>query len=223
MTGLTATSTSPATTNTAAIAIAPYPASSKRSGTSTSRTPKNNAGSVLSQRPPTNARSRSARAIAPGLGASAGAGRTGRSAAARASATNATATNDPLIPTTSAKPPNIGPTTKPRTARPNTVPSACPRRSRGTSTATHASAPAHVVALEMPWTKRDRPRASGPPESAKARLAIASTVRPARTPRFGPIRPTRRPPGTPPTSDPAPYAPRRRPASSFVRSYVSAK
>ena len=66
MTGLTATSTSPATTNTAAIAIAPYPASSKRSGTSTSRTPKNNAGSVLSQRPPTNARSRSARAIAPG-------------------------------------------------------------------------------------------------------------------------------------------------------------
>ena len=147
----------------------------------------------------------------------------GASAATSASATNATATNDPLIPTMSAKPPNIGPTTKPRTARPKTVPSACPRRSRGTSTATHASAPAQVVALETPWTKRDSPRATGPPDSAKARLASASTVSPARTPRFGPIRPTRRPPGTPPTNAPAPYAPRSRPASSFVRSYVSAK
>jgi hypothetical protein len=75
----------------------------------------------------------------------------------------------------------------------------------------------------MPWTKRDSPSATGPPESANARLAIASTARPARTPRFGPMRPTSSPPGTPPTSDPAPYAPSRSPASSFVRSYVSAK
>ena len=88
----------------------------------------------------------------------------------------------------------MGPTIAPATANPNTVPSVWPRRARSASTVTHASAPAQVIVLESPWTKRETPRASGEPASANPMLASASTARPATTARRGPTLAARMPP-----------------------------
>ena len=103
---------------------------------------------MLSHSPPTKARSPRARRTAPGTCVSRPGAAARPTPSASAPAIPATIANDGRIPTISATPPNIGPTTKPKTAIPNTSPSAWPRRSRGTLTATHASAPAHVVALD---------------------------------------------------------------------------
>ena len=68
----------------------------------------------------------------------------------------------------------------------------------------------------------DEPKTAKPVEvefpQLNATLEGDRTARPRRTPRFGPTLPTRKPPGIPPRSAPAPYVPSNTPASSFVRS-----
>ena len=110
--------------------------------------------------------------------------------------------NATRMPTASATAPNMGPRMAPRTAAPNAVPSSSPRRSRGVATVSQASAPAHVVVLEMPWTNRASPSAQGPSASANAKLDAASRVSPATTAIFGPRRAAASPPGIPPSSAP---------------------
>ena len=82
--------------------------------------------------------------------------------------------------------PNIGPTMAPNTAAPKAMPISSPRRDRGDSTVSQASAPAQVMVLAKPWTKRATPSAHGPSAAAKAKLASARSTSPARTARFGP-------------------------------------
>ena len=72
-----------------------------------------------------------------------------------------TVENEPRMPTASASPPNIGPRSAPATAALNAVPSTAPRCSFGAVLETHARAPAHVIVLENPCTKRAIPRVIG--------------------------------------------------------------
>ena len=78
------------------------------------------------------------------------------------------------MPTRSATPPKHGPRTAPKIATPNVVPITSPRRSRGAVTEIHASAPAQVAVLAIPWTNRATPSATALSAAAKAKLAIAS-------------------------------------------------
>ncbi len=87
---------------------------------------------------------------------------------------------------------------------------------------THASAPAHVVVLEKPWTNRAAPRATALSASAKAKLATASRSSPLTTALLGPSFDAAIPPGMPPRSAPAPNDPTSRPAPVFERSNSSA-
>ena len=213
--GLTTTSTRPATRKTAPIANGAKPPSSSRSGTSTTSMPKSQAGRVLSQSPPRKLRSAKARRTA--LGACASGAAAGRVAAqtASAAAIAPTVLNATRMPTASATAPNMGPRMAPRTAAPNAVPSSSPRRSRGVATVSQASAPAHVVVLETPWTNRASPSAQGPSASANAKLDAASSVSPATTAIFGPRRAAASPPGIPPSSAPAPKAADEQPGAGL--------
>ena len=92
----------------------------------------------------------------------------------------------------------------PKTAAPKAIPISSPRRERGAATVSQASAPAQVVVLEKPWTKRARPSAHGPAASAKPKLASASSMRPRTTARFGPNRIAAIPPGMPPSESARP-------------------
>ena len=98
--------------------------------------------------------------------------------AASAAVTAPTALNATRMPTASATAPNMGPRMAPRTAAPNAVPSSSPRRSRGVATVSQAIAPAQVVVLEAPWTKRASPSAQGPSATANAKLDTASSSEP---------------------------------------------
>ncbi len=124
--------------------------------------------------------------------------------------------------TSSATPPNAGPRTAPKIAAPNAVPIASPRRSRGATAEIQASAPAHVAVLAIPWTNRAPPSVSALSAAANAKLETERRMSPPTTARFGPNREAASPPGMPPRSAPAPYAPTSRPAPAFERSYSSA-
>ena len=177
--------------------------------------PNSQAGRVLSQSPPRKLRSARARRTA--LGACSSGAAAGRVAAQTASTavTAPTVLNASRMPTASATAPNIGPRMAPRTAAPNAVPSNSPRRSRGVATVSQAIAPAQVVVLEAPWTKRASPSAQGPSATANAKLDAASSASPATTATFGPLRAAASPPGIPPRSAPAPKAPTSSPAPVF--------
>ena len=95
---------------------------------------------------------------------------------------------DGLVPTTSARPPSIGPTMAPAMATPNAVPRTWPRRSRGATTVSQASAPAQTHTLATPWAMRDAPRSHGSPASANATLETLTPTSPATTAPLGPIR-----------------------------------
>ena len=130
------------------------------------------------------------------------------------------------MPAASARAPNIGPRIAPKTAAPKAVPISSPRRSRGVTTVSQASAPAQVTVLDTPWSNRARPSAHGPLAKAKPKLASASRPRPITTARFGPYRAAARPPGIPPISAPAPNprpAVRRRPWRARTRSRTRAR
>ena len=58
----------------------------------------------------------------------------------------------------------------PKIAAPNAVPITSPRRSRGAVTEIHASAPAQVAVLAIPWTNRAPPSASALSAAANAKL-----------------------------------------------------
>ena len=135
---------------------------------------------MLSQSPPRKPRSLKARPKDAGDVSSAGAERWVEAQPASPSATSPTAPNVARMLTSSAIAPNIGPTMAPKTAAPNAVPISSPRRSRGAATVSQANAPAQVVVLENPWTKRARPSVQAP-AAANAKLASDS-----RTSRRGP-------------------------------------
>ena len=155
---------------------------------------------MLSQRPATKPRSANARDAAPGFCSSGGEERLDAAQQARAPATQPTAPKLRRMLTASASAPNIGPRIAPNTAAPKAVPISSPRRARGVSTVSHASAPAQVTVLDAPWTKRASPSAHGPSAAANAKLAQARRARPTTTASFGPKRAAARPPGTPPSS-----------------------
>ena len=110
-----------------------------------------------------------------------------------------------------------GPSTAPKIAAPNAVPITSPRRELGAVMEIHASAPAQVAVLAIPWTNRAPPSASALFAAANAKLDTERRRSPAMTARFGPNRAAARPPGMPPRSAPAPYAPTRSPAPAFER------
>ncbi len=104
---------------------------------------------------------------------------------ANANATTPTDVNEIRIPAVSAIPPKSGPRIAPAIAAPNANPSISPRCSFGTTLATHASAPAHVIVLEKPWTKRASPSVRALSASAKAMLEIPRRTSPPTTACFG--------------------------------------
>ena len=177
--------------------------------------PNSQAGSVFSQSPPRKRRSANARETAPGACCSGSAPGLVTAQPARTAAIEPTTAKDVPIPTVSATAPNIGPRMAPKTAAPNAVPISSPRRSRGVATVSQASAPAQVVVLEAPWTKRASPSAHGPSAAAKAKLEAARRKRPVTTAVFGPQRRAASPPGIPPRSAPAPKAATSSPAPVF--------
>ena len=220
--GLSPASSKPAATKTDAIARADQPPASSASGPRTTSIPKRKAGSVFSQRPPRNRGSRNALARPEVEIGSAGVARGTVAIPANTNATTATAANDGRVPTRSATPPNKGPSTAPKTAAPKAVPMTSPRRSRGAVTASHASAPAHVIVLDSPWIRRAATRASALSAPAKAALATPRRTNPATTARFAPSFAAATPPSIPPTIAPAPNAPTRTPAPVLERSNSSA-
>ena len=181
--GLTTTSIRPATRKTAPIANGAKPPSSSRSGTSTTSIPKSQAGRVFSQSPPRKLRSVRARRTASGACPSGAA--VGRVAAqtASAAATAPTLVNATRTLTASATAPNMGPRMAPKTAAPKAVPISSPRRSRGVATVSQANAPAQVIVLEAPWTKRASPSAQGPFGSGEREARRSEQDRGRRRPR----------------------------------------
>ena len=155
ITGVTIASRPAATRKHAAIATAPAPSASSRSGASTLSVPNIRPGNDISQMPISTSRSPTASSSVASRGGVVG-GRAGVRSAHTISATPAAPTEQNTISgcVRSAAAPSTGPNSAPTIAAPIAEPISSPRRSAGASPISQPSAPAHVSAPPMPWMKR---------------------------------------------------------------------
>src|SRR4051794_2024685 len=207
---------------TAPIATAPKPSAPRRSGARTPSVPNRSAGSSTNQPAKSIRRSPSARRSSDGL---CGSGRRGLlvAAAHATSANEATpiAPNVGAVPATDATPPTTGPNNAPNTAAANTFPIRRPRRAGGASVISHPSAPVHVNADAVPWTKRAASSCHASCTRPKTIVQTPTSVMPAITVGLNPTRVATIPLGSDATSTPAGYAAASTPAPVFPRPSAS--
>src|ERR671916_306751 len=202
--GLSTASTPAVTRNIAPIAGPLAPRSSSRSGTSTSITPANSAGSVKSQKPASTGRRRMAASSAPrpGLGSGATPGIC-QAQAPRPTATRATPPNTISGPTRVAAPPSTGPNRTPTIAAASAAPIISPRRSGGDAETSQAIPAAHMNAPPTPCTKRAASSRTMLFANPKTRLVTPSIARPQISVGLTPQRAASQPPGSDPAKVPA--------------------
>ena len=187
----------------APIARAEKPSSSRRSGASTLSVPKKSAGRTTNQTPSRIRRLRSARRkTASGWGSTGGGAEVRNAQTASATVRSAAAPNARPCPTTEATPPSTGPNSAPTIAKASAVPIVWPRRAAGVSPTSQVRPPVQVNALPMPCTKRAASSTAIESAVAKTKVAAPVTSAPAIVTVRAPYRVVAIPLGTPPISTP---------------------